>query len=147
MSPHRSSLLMALCLTACTAPPIQERSSDGAPVVIPQDLYAETNGVRLHYLDWGGTGEIMLFLPGGTHTAHSFVEIAPTFTDRFRVLGMTHRGHGSSAKPETGYDRETLVQDVLGFVQAMGGGPVTLVAHSLSGYLLPDLARSLGEDP
>jgi len=29
-----------------------------------QSDFVNVNGIRLHYLDWGGTGETLLFLTG-----------------------------------------------------------------------------------
>ena len=75
-------------------------------------------GVRLHYLDWGGAGETLLFLHGMGDTAHIYDELAPKFTNQFRVLGLTRRGHGESEIPETGYDTATLVEDIRQFLDA-----------------------------
>lgn len=78
----------------------------------PEDKSPHTsvtgNGIRLHYLDWGGKGEALLFLAGSGDNAHAFDEMAPKFTDRFRVLALTRRGYGESDKPETGCDVATL---------------------------------------
>jgi len=73
--------------------------------------FITVNRVRLHYLDWGGSGETMLFLHGLGDTPHIFDNLAPKFTNQFRVLGLTRRGHGQSENPETGYDTATLVED------------------------------------
>jgi pimeloyl-ACP methyl ester carboxylesterase len=40
------------------------------------------NNVRLHYLDWGGKGDTILFLHGLGDTPHIFDDIAPTFTNQ-----------------------------------------------------------------
>src|SRR5687767_833152 len=64
--------------------------------------FVTVNGVKLHYLDWGGKGETMLFLHGLGDTPHIYDLIAPKFTNEFRVLGLTRRGHGQSDKPDTG---------------------------------------------
>ena len=74
-----------------------------APLQVRSALVT-VNGVTLHYLDWGGKGQAMLFLPGAGHSAYIFTDIAPKFADSFRVFGLTRRGHGRSDKPKTGYD-------------------------------------------
>jgi pimeloyl-ACP methyl ester carboxylesterase len=89
--------------------------------------------VKLHYLDWGGTGEAIVFLPGAGDTAHVYDQMAPKFTDKFRVLGLTRRGFGESDKPEKGYDVDTLTNDVLGFVDHLKLKTVHLIGHSLGG--------------
>jgi pimeloyl-ACP methyl ester carboxylesterase len=110
----------------------------GAPVDTASGLQARSGfvtvrGVKLHYLDWGGAGQAMLFLAGAGHSAYIFDDIAPKFTDSFRVLGMTRRGHGQSDKPETGYDTGTLVEDIRGLLEAMNIRRVVLVGHSMAG--------------
>lgn len=89
--------------------------------------------VKLHYLDWGGTGETIIFLPGAGDSAHVYDQMAPRFTDKFRVVGLTRRGFGESDKPEKGYDVDTLTNDVLGLVNHLKLKKVHLIGHSLAG--------------
>ena len=95
--------------------------------------FVTANGVRLHYLDWGGSGDTLLLLTGMGETAHIYDDFAPKFTDRFHVLGLTRRGQGQSEKPETGYDTATLVEDIRQSLDAMNIERVSLVGHSLAG--------------
>src|SRR6185295_13368450 len=50
--------------------------------------------VTLEVLDWGGTGEPVVFLAGLGNTAHVFDEFAPQFTKHFHDLAITRRGDG-----------------------------------------------------
>ncbi len=95
--------------------------------------FADANGVRLHYLDWGGRGEALVFLTGLGVSAHIFDDLAPKFTDRFRVFSYTRRGLGKSARPAGGYDTATLTEDLRGFLDAMKIERATLVGWSLAG--------------
>lgn len=90
-------------------------------------------GVRLHYLDWGGTGGTLLFIAGTGDTAHAFDALAPHFTDHFHVLALTRRGFGESDKPPTGYDIPTLTEDVRGFLDGRNIDQVDIVCHSAGG--------------
>jgi len=94
------------------------------------------NGIRLHYLDWGGEGESLLFLTGMGSSAHIFDIIAPRFTDKFRVLALTRRGQGESDRPESGYDVDTLVDDILKFMHTLKIERTILAGHSLAGVEL-----------
>ncbi len=105
-----------------------------------RSAFVTVNGVRLHYLDWGGQGEPLLFLHGMFGSAHVFDSLAPLFTDRFRVLGLTRRGHGQSDKPDTGYDTATLVEDIKQFLDVMKIKRVNLVGHSMAGTELTRFA-------
>src|SRR5688572_4691157 len=119
----------------------QSEWSDKSP---HKSAFITVNGVKLHYLDWSGQGETMLFLHGLGDTAHIFDDLAPKFTEQFRVLGLTRRGHGQSEKPETGYDTATLVEDIRQFLDALEIERVILVGHSLAG---DELTRFAGEHP
>src|SRR5580765_4299578 len=81
--------------------------------------FVTVNHVKLHYLDWGGSRDALLFLHGMGDTAHIYDALVPKFTNEFRVLGLTRRGHGESAIPETGFDTATLVEDILQFLDAL----------------------------
>jgi pimeloyl-ACP methyl ester carboxylesterase len=96
--------------------------------------------VKLHYLDWGGSGATLLFLHGMGDTPHRYDDFAPKFTNQFRVLGLTRRGHGESEIPETGYDNATLVEDIRQFLDAMRIERVVLAGHSFAGDELTRLA-------
>lgn len=104
--------------------------------------FVQANGVQLHYLDWGGHGETLLFLAGLGHSAHVFDDLAQKFTNHFRVLAMTRRGFGLSDKPESGYDVETRVADLLGFLDALHIQRVTLAGHSIAGDELTAFAAA-----
>jgi pimeloyl-ACP methyl ester carboxylesterase len=98
--------------------------------------FIDSNGVHLHYLDWGGEGEALIFLTGMGCSAHLFDRIAPRFTDKFRVLALTRRGQGESDYPESGYDLDTLVDDIDCFMGAMNIEKAILAGHSLAGIEL-----------
>jgi len=85
----------------------------------PTSDFVRVNGIRLHYLDWGGSGPTLIFLTGMGSSAYIFSRIAPRFTDRFRVLALTRRGHGESDYPDTGYDADTLIEDIRLFMDAL----------------------------
>jgi non-heme chloroperoxidase len=89
--------------------------------------------IRLEYLDWGGSGQTVVFLAGLGNTGHIFDDIAPKFTNNFRVLALTRRGYGKSDKPQTGYDLVTLINDVRQLLDALQIERAILVGHSLGG--------------
>jgi len=90
------------------------------------------NGINLHYLDWGGNGDVLLFLAGLGCNAHIFDHLAPRFADKFQVLALTRRGHGESDHPETGYDVDMLTEDIRQFLDALGVEKVILAGHSMA---------------
>jgi len=103
-----------------------------------------TSDVRLHYLDFGGTGPTIVFLPGLGNTAHAFDNFAPSFTDRFHVVALTRRGFGESSHPETGYEIARLVEDIRIAIDKLHLGRVILIGHSIAGE---EMTRFAGKYP
>ncbi len=94
--------------------------------------FVTVNGIRLHYLDWGGSGTVLLFLAGMGNSAYVFKEFAPRFADKFHVIALTRRGHGDSDYPETGYDADTLTEDLRQFMDSLGIEKAILAGHSMA---------------
>jgi pimeloyl-ACP methyl ester carboxylesterase len=137
-----STLSIATLLLAVTAFAQQKSGQSRAPS--PRDLFVTVNGIRLHYVDWGGQGEVVLFLGPLLGGAHVFDALAPHFTDRFHVLGLTRRGTEPSATPLSGYDTNTLADDVRAFLDALTIGRATLVGYSIAG---DEMTRFAGVHP
>lgn len=107
-----------------------EAPSDKSP---HKSSFVTANGIKMNYLDWGGTGEVVIMLTGFGNDAHIFDEIAPSFTDKFHVIGLTRRGFGETDRPASPYDTETRVEDVRAFMDALKITRAHLVGHSLAG--------------
>ena len=104
--------------------------------------FVDVNRIRLHYLDWGGYGPTLIFLAGMGSSAYIFDKFAPRFTDKFRVLALTRRGQGDSDYPETGYDADTLVEDIRQFMDRLNIKKAILAGHSLAGVELTHFAAT-----
>jgi pimeloyl-ACP methyl ester carboxylesterase len=98
------------------------------------------NAVQLEVLDWGGRGKPLVFLAGGGEAAHVYDGFAPRFTGRFRVLGITRRGVGTSSHPAVGYDTTTLIHDIVTVLDSLGIQKASFVGHSFAGSELNALA-------
>jgi non-heme chloroperoxidase len=117
----------------------QQRFPDQSPH--HERFVASAGGPRLELLDWGGSGEVVLFVPGLGQSAHIFDGLAPRFTTRYHCIGLTRRGHGRSDAPQGGYDITTLVDDLARVIDALGDTQVVLVGHSFAGIELTEFAR------
>ncbi len=95
--------------------------------------FVTANGIKMNYLDWGGIGDVIILLAGFGNDAHVFDEIAPSFTDKFHVIGLTRRGFGETDRPPNGYDTATRVEDIRLFMDAMKITRAHLIGHSLAG--------------
>jgi len=108
----------------------------------PGSNFVHVNGIQLHYLDWGGSGQALIFLTGMGSSAYIFGGFAPRFVDKFHVLALTRRGQGDSDYPETGYDADTLTEDILQFMDALHIEKAILAGHSLAGVELTHFAAT-----
>jgi pimeloyl-ACP methyl ester carboxylesterase len=128
--------MAVLCAAVgCTrAPPSQK------PPASADSRFAVLDGARLHYIDWGGTGEALVFVPGLGSSAHAFDDFAPRFTDRFRVVALTPRGMGDSEQTPSGYDTASLAEDVRALLDELHLPKATVVGHSFAGEVLTCLA-------
>src|SRR5512134_1319366 len=73
--------------------------------------FAEANGTRLRYLV-AGEGEPVLLLHGYAQTSHMWRPLIAELAKTHKVVAPDLRGFGGSAKPEGGYDKKTLAQDI-----------------------------------
>lgn len=133
-------LVLVLCTACAPGARMEPGAASPAPAVAVQDSFVRVNGIRLHYRDWGGSGDPVILLAGLGNTARIYDGMAPGLARDFRVLALTRRGHGRSEMPEGGYALDTLVADLRGFMDALGIARAHLVGHSLAGAELTRFA-------
>ena len=92
--------------------------------------YATVNGTRLHYVA-GGKGQPLILLPGWPETWWEFHLIMPTLAARYRVIAVDLRGMGGSAKPQIGYDKKNMAEDIYQLVRLLGYDKVNVAGHDI----------------
>ena len=94
----------------------------------------EIGGLKFHYTDWGGNGPPLVMLHGLTGHARTWDYTAAALSEPYRVLALDQRGHGDSDwAPQ--YGLAPMAQDVLGFLDALELGEVTLMGLSMGGLV------------
>jgi pimeloyl-ACP methyl ester carboxylesterase len=101
--------------------------------------FVTANGIRLHYLDWGGSGPVLILIHGGLDNAHIFDDLAPAFTDHFRVIAYDLRGHGHSDAKEP-FDTSTRTEDLRGLMDRLEIAKAHLAGWSLGGNEITAIA-------
>jgi len=91
-----------------------------------------TNGIRLHYLEWGRGERVLVFIHGLADNPYLFADLAPAFADDFRVIAYARRGHGQSDACAP-YDNVTLVDDLVGLMDALGVAKADFAGYSMGG--------------
>lgn len=106
------------------------------PPPTPTDGWVDRNGLRLHYLDWGGSGPPVLLLHGGSAHARWWDFVVPHLAERFRCVALDLRGHGESGRPDDGdYSLGAHAGDVGAVVAALGLASGAVVGHSFGGWV------------
>ena len=117
------------------------RPADKSPHEV--QFVAVDKDVKLEVLDWGGSGQPLIFLPGLGATAHDFDKFALRFTARHHVYGITRRGFGASDKPKptiSNYAADRLGDDVLAVMRTLKIVRPVLAGHSIAGGELSSVA-------
>ncbi len=100
-----------------------------------RDGFVTVNGVRLHYVDWGGDGPSALLLhPTGFH-AHIWEPYVRRLQPRFHCYAFDARGHGDSDKPGA-YGWPDFQSDLIGFMHELGLRAVLGIGHSAGGTMI-----------
>jgi pimeloyl-ACP methyl ester carboxylesterase len=103
----------------------------------PTSKFLTANGLRLHYLEWGGSdAPPIVCVHGYTSSAEAFNAPSRHFQDRFRILAPDVRGHGESAwSPAGAYQYTDQVGDLVALVDQLGLPPFVLIGTSMGGII------------
>ena len=92
--------------------------------------FAEVNGIKLHYLI-AGKGRPVLLLHGYAQNSHMWRPLMEELGKTQTVIAPDLRGFGRSDKPESGYDKPTMAQDVHSLAISLGHTRVGVVGHDI----------------
>jgi pimeloyl-ACP methyl ester carboxylesterase len=92
--------------------------------------YATVDGVKLHYLVVG-KGPPVILLHGYAQNSHVWRPLMKELAKTHLVVAPDLRGFGDSAKPESGYDKKTMAQDVHALAQSLGIQKAGVAGHDI----------------
>jgi pimeloyl-ACP methyl ester carboxylesterase len=104
--------------------------------------YVLTNDIHLHYVTQG-EGPLLILLHDFLEFWYSWRHQITPFSRYFKVVVPDLRGYNDSDKPSTGYDLETLSQDVRGLIEALGYGQAYMMGHGWGGTIAWHLAQKV----
>ena len=91
------------------------------------------DGIRLRTWRWPGDAPVALLLHGIGNYGRYWDPFADAIDGRLGLVATDARGHGESAKPETGYTVDEFVADAIAVLDAHGTQRALLVGHSMGG--------------
>lgn len=95
-----------------------------------ESKFAEVNGVTLHYLA-AGAGDPVILLHGYAQNSHMWRPLIKELAKTHLVIAPDLRGFGESSRPESGYDKKTMAEDIHALSQALGFEQVGVAGHDI----------------
>jgi pimeloyl-ACP methyl ester carboxylesterase len=86
----------------------------------------------MHYVKIGN-GPLLFLLHGWAETWYEWREVMQILASHFTMIAPDLRGLGLSEKTPSGYDKQTLANDVAALIQHLGKESVTVVGHDMGG--------------
>ena len=106
--------------------------------------HVRANGIRQHYLRYGGDGQTLVLVPGITSPAATWGFVAERFGRTVDTFVLDVRGRGlSESRDDLDYGLESLAADVVAFIDRMGLTRPVLVGHSMGARIAIRAARRL----
>lgn len=110
---------------------------------LARDAYADLPGVRLFYVDSGGTGVPVVFLHSATGSSRVWEHQLPEFTKAgYRVIAFDRRGYGRTVARESGSTTTTDADDLEALMAHLGIERFHLVGTAAGGMVATDYAQS-----
>lgn len=104
---------------------------------LPQYM-TTVDGIRTVFFD-EGEGPVLFFIHGLAGNTTFWVNVAPYFLDRCRVVGLDLVGCGESDKPtDSPYSIRRFTEHVRALMDRLGIERATLVGHSMGGMVATD---------
>ena len=95
--------------------------------------YFERREGTLGYTDYGGSGELVLMLPGMGSLRSEYRYLAPQLREAgYRVVTADLRGQGDSSVPWQTYDVPSVGGDILALIEHLNAGPAHVIGSSFA---------------
>ena len=95
-----------------------------------QSRFASTGNVKLHYLI-AGKGEPVILLHGYAQNSHMWRPLIVELAKTRLVIAPDLRGFGQSSKPDGGYNKKTMAQDIHALASSLGFKRASVVGHDI----------------
>ena len=103
---------------------------------MPNGAHVRANGIRQHYLRYGGKGRPLVLVPGITSPAITWGFVGERLGETFDTYVMDVRGRGlSEGGPHLKYTLDDYAKDVAELAAALGLKDYLVVGHSMGGRI------------
>ena len=98
------------------------------------------NGIRMHVAE-AGKGPPVVLLHGYPETWYAWRNQWPDLARDYHVIMPDLRGYGDSDKPDSGYDKRTMAEDIRQLVAHFGYDRISLIGHDRGARVATRLAK------
>ncbi len=120
--------------------------ADPSPKTFLYGGHVRANGIRQHYLRYGGSGEPLVVIPGITSPAITWGFVGERFGQKYDTYILDTRGRGLSEVPaDADYSLDTYAKDAAEFAAALKLTRYRLLGHSMGGRIGARMGRLYGE--
>jgi pimeloyl-ACP methyl ester carboxylesterase len=99
-----------------------------------QHRFVDLPNLRMHVAE-AGEGDPVVLLHGWPQNWWAWRRLIPLLAGRFRVICPDQRGFGWSDAPTSGYEKETIAEDILQLLDALQLPRVRLIGHDVGGFV------------
>lgn len=101
----------------------------------------QVGDIHMDYATQGAADDpTLVLLHGYSDSWRSYLPLMDALPEQFRIVAVSMRGHGDSAKPSSGYDIKTLANDVIAALEALGISSAVVVGHSMGSLVAQRIA-------
>jgi pimeloyl-ACP methyl ester carboxylesterase len=103
----------------------------------PVSRFYQSQGLRLHYADWGNeAAPPLILIHGGADQCRSWDPVAQALQPHFHVMAPDMRGHGDSEwATASSYSLSDYVYDLTRLIRSAALAQPAIVAHSMGGMI------------
>ena len=128
---------------AATPMPLQAPPSQGPVGASAPRAFANLPGVRLSYIDTGGTGVPVVLMHAATGSSRVWEHQLPAFTAAgYRVIAYDRRGYGETTVPPSASQSHAAADDLDGLITYLRIDRFHLVGTAAGGIVAMDYALS-----
>jgi len=96
-----------------------------------ESKFLNLSGVKIHYLKSGTGNKTLVLIHGFGDTSHMWIPLFDDFGKDFTIIAPDMRGLGESSRPQSGYDKKTIANDIHELVKGLGYQKIDLVGHDI----------------
>ena len=95
--------------------------------------HVKTNGASIYYEEHGNGPDTIVFSHGLLWSGYMYQDQIAVLKDRYRCITYNHRGQGRSEVTQSGFDIDSLYEDSIALIEALGCAPCHFVGLSMGG--------------